>query len=123
LQLQTATFEMSGITKVAPVALATSTPSMVSLPTAAQLAALPPPRLLSRVDPDLPSYLLRRGARRTELVVEMVVNADGSVRDVALRESPGQAIEEPVVEAVRQWRFEPQPTARPHLVRLVVSPG
>jgi TonB family protein len=126
LQMQTASFAMSGITSVTPVALATSTPSMISVPsvpTAAQLAGLPPPRLLSRVDPDLPSYLLRRGARRIELVVEMVVNADGSVRDVALPESPGSAIEESVVAAVRQWRFEPQPAARPHLVRLVVTPG
>ena len=123
LQLQSAAFAMSGITTVAPVALAASAPSMISVPTAAQLAALPPPRLLSRVDPELPSYLLRRGARRTELVVELVVNTDGSVRDVALRESPSPALEEPVVDAVRQWRFEPQPAARPHTVRLVVSPS
>jgi TonB family protein len=123
LHLQTASFAMSGITRVTPVALAASTPSMISVPMAAQFTSLAPPRLLSKVDPELPTYLLRRGARRTELVVDMVVNADGSVRNVALPESPGPALEDPVVDAVRQWRFEPQPAARPHTVRLVVSPG
>jgi TonB family protein len=123
VQLQTASFAMSGITRVAPVALAASTPSMISVPTAAQFANLPPPRLLSKVDPDLPSDQFRRGARRTELVVDMVVNADGSVSNVALPESPGHALEGPVVAAVRQWRFEPQPAARLHTVRLVISPS
>jgi TonB family protein len=123
LQLQTASFAMSGITRVTPVALAASAPSMISVPTAAQLASLPPPRLLSKVDPYLPTYQLRRGARRTELVVDMVVNADGSVRSVSLPEPPGAALEEPVIDAVRQWRFEPQPAARQHTVRLVISPS
>jgi len=125
LQVQSAAFAMSGITTVAPVALSAPAPSMINVPgglTAAQLANLPPPRLLSRVDPELPPYLLRRGARRTELVVELMINTDGSVRDAAVRDSPGSAVEEPVLEAVRQWRFDPQPTARPHQVRLVLAP-
>lgn len=126
LQVQSASFAMSGITTVAPVALAAPAPSMINVPsrpTTAQPAYLPPPRLLTRVEPELPAYLLRRGARRTELVVDLVIHADGSVSDVVLRDSPVPGLEEPVLEAVRQWRFEPQPAVRQHQVRLVVIPS
>jgi len=123
LSLQSAAMALPGIGAVAPVALMASAPSMINVPDPTLQSRLLPPRLLSRVDPELPAYLLRRGAQRTELVVELVVNTDGSVRDVSVRKSPGAALEEPVIDAVRQWRFEPQPVARPHVVRLVVSPG
>lgn len=126
LQVQSASFAMSGITTVAPVALAAPAPSMINVssrPTTAPPAYLPPPRLLTRVEPELPAYLLRRGARRTELVVDLVIHADGSVSDVVVRDSPVPDLEEPVLEAVRQWRFDPQPALRPHQVRLVVIPS
>lgn len=114
---------MASVPTVAPVSIATALPAMISAPQPVQLEGLPPPRLVSRVDPDLPLNMFRRGARRTELVVDMVVNVDGSVKDVALRDSANPELETPVLEAVRQWRYERQPAARQHTVRLVVAPS
>ncbi len=97
--------------------------AMLAVPPAAPRAVLPPLRLLSKVEPDLPARLFRRGGLRTELVLDLTVNTDGSVSNVVLRESPSADIGPPVLDAVRQWRYEAQPLARPHVVRLVVLPS
>lgn len=106
---------------VAPVAtpeIASATVSMINVPTAEQLAALPPPRLLSKVEPDLPPRLLRRGA---DLLIDVVVGTDGSVLQAKMRPGTNAEFEGPVLEAVRQWRYERQPAAREYLVRMVVT--
>jgi TonB family protein len=75
------------------------------------------------IEPELPSRLFRRGSTRTEIVIDLVINVDGSVRSAAVRSSSNGDIEAVVLEAVRQWRYEPQAVVRSHLVRLVVSPS
>ncbi len=112
------------VAPVQAVPLSTAAVSLVALP-APQAAAsnLPPPVLLNMVEPEWPARLFRRGAQRTEVVVELTLRVDGSVADAAVRRSPNPELDSAVLEAVRQWRYEPQPVTRQHLVRLVVSPG
>lgn len=84
---------------------------------------LQPPKLLKMVEPELPARLFRRTERRVELVVDLVINRDGSVRSAAVRGDPGTDVESAVVDAMRRWRYDPQPGARMHVVRLVASPS
>lgn len=96
--------------------------ALIAMP-APRVITLQPPRLLSKVDPEVPARLQRRGARRTMVMVEMMIAADGSVNDVRLRDSTDEELETSVREALRQWRYEPQPMARPHTVQLVFEAG
>lgn len=101
----------------------TAVPQLAALPNATP-EALPPPRLVSRVDPELPPRIFRRVGQRPEVVVDFTVNADGSVGEASVRSASVADAAAPVLEAVRQWRYEPQPFARPHTVRLLLSaPG
>lgn len=92
--------------------------SLIALP-AARIITLPPPRLLSKVDPELPARVQRRGARRTELLVDLTIAADGGVREVRLRSNADDELASSVRQALLQWRYEPQPVERPHTVQLV----
>jgi TonB family protein len=107
---------------VAPVELVPVSTALVALPAAPDVV-LAAPRLLDKVEPELPSRLLRRGAPRTEVQLELTVNADGSVSDVHVRSSTNAEIQDAVVDAVRRWRYDVHPVARRHSVRLVVMPS
>jgi TonB family protein len=85
-----------------------------------QALALPPLKLAQLVEPLLPSSVMRRLRSDMEVVVAFTVNADGSVSDVAIRSSPLKALDASVIEAVRQWRYEPIGEARAHAVQLVM---
>lgn len=90
----------------------------------AEPEALAPPRLVTRVDPELPPRLFRRVGLRPEVVVDLTVNIDGSVSRATVRSASTNDAAGPVLDAVRQWRYEPQPHPRQHTVRLVLSaPG
>ena len=108
---------------VAQVELQPVTAALIALPPAAPAAPAVPPRLLSKVDPDLPSRLLRRGAPHTELLLDLTVKTDGTVSNIEVRSSTNPDIQDAVVEAVRQWRYDVQPVERRHSVRLVVTPS
>lgn len=84
---------------------------------------LPPPKLLQMVEPDLPARLFRRTERRVEIVVDLVINRDGSVRSAVVRGDLGPDVDSSVADAMRRWRYDPQPGARLHVVRLVASPS
>jgi TonB family protein len=113
---------VASVPSVSRVELAPASVAMVDMPLAKTLN-LPAPRLLSRVDPELPPRLQRRGARRVEVVVALTIGADGTVRDVALPSGTAADLEAAVREALYQWRYEPQPEARQHSVQLVFGPG
>lgn len=109
---------VSGVPTMSQVKLAPASVSMIPLPTPP--VALEPPQLVSKVEPDLPTRLLRRiGTRRVELLVDMTIQPDGSVTEVAVREPVEDDLAAPVRDAVSQWRYEPQPVVRQHTVRLV----
>lgn len=111
-----------------PIA-APETRSALAAPTASP-AALPPPAAPARppaplknirlVEPELPASALRRLRGEVEVVVGFTVNPDGSVSDVVIRSSPNQALDGPVVDAVRQWRYAPVEQPRQHAVQLVL---
>ena len=66
-----------------------------------------PPRPLARLDPIYPPQARMRKAEG-HVVVEFVVAADGSVRDVAVISSqPGELFVSSAVRAIERWRFVP----------------
>ncbi len=88
----------------APVVAAPPPQPVAAAPAAAATSA--PPKLLTRVDPDIPSAVMRRLGYPAEFQVDLTIQPDGSVRDVRMV-SPAQRAAEPyVVEAMTQWRFE-----------------
>ena len=84
-------------------------------------AAQTAPRLLSQVAPEFPENLMRRVRSFTELLVQITVNIDGSVRDISIV-TPGYRVLEPyVIDALTQWRYKPQEQARTQQLRLVFN--
>ena len=58
-----------------------------------------------------------------EVVVSFTVNPDGSVSDPAIRSSTHRPMDNAVLDAVRQWRYEPLAASRAHSVQLVLRQG
>jgi protein TonB len=65
-----------------------------------------PPQLLREVRP-LYTDEARRRALEGDVVLEIVVRADGSVGDVKVLRSLGGGLDQRAIAAVRQWRFAP----------------
>ena len=65
-----------------------------------------PPRLLREVKAKYTDEARRRGTTGN-VVLEIVVNRDGTVGDVTVRRGLGAGLDERAVEAVRQWKFAP----------------
>ena len=65
-----------------------------------------PPRLLREVKPRY-SEAARRANVEGEVVLEVIILADGSVGQVEVRRSLGYGLDARAVEAVQQWRFSP----------------
>lgn len=65
-----------------------------------------PPIVRHRVPPDFPLEL-RRKEETGSVVVEFVVNRDGSVSSAAVVDSTHVAFEQPAVNAVSRWKFKP----------------
>lgn len=63
-----------------------------------------PPRLVQRVEPELPE-----GTKpgQYEVVVSFVVSKQGTVRDIRVEKSNNPALTEPCIKAVTQWKFNP----------------
>jgi len=69
-------------------------------------SGITPPQLLHEVRPDY-SEEARRQGREGDVVLEIVVRADGSVGDVRIIKGLGAGLDRRAVDAVRQWRFSP----------------
>ena len=56
-----------------------------------------------------PSYTdeARRWAIEGDVVLELIVRADGTVGNVRVRRTLGAGLEQKAIDAVRQWRFRP----------------
>ena len=65
-----------------------------------------PPQLLKEVRPEFTEEARRQGITG-EVVLEIVVRADGSVGDVKVLDGLGGGLNRNAVEAVKQWRFSP----------------
>jgi len=68
-----------------------------------------PPREIVRVAPVLPQTMLTRNDLRPtgQVVVMFTVDAEGNARDPVVVESTREEYEEPAIEAVLKWRFQP----------------
>jgi TonB family protein len=69
-------------------------------------SGIEPPTVLREVKPTYTEPARQRGITG-EVVLEVVVQRDGSVRSVRVLEGLGSGLDERAVEAVRQWRFSP----------------
>lgn len=106
---------------------ATSTATLPSLatPTPAALPTLPEavakPRLVSRVDPDLPQRMLDDLGRNAVLAVDLSIRANGTVGGVAMVTAVPARVQRALTAALEQWRFDPLPSDRVHRVELVFN--
>lgn len=124
----------AGLPPVTPAverAVASSLPAPSSPPPAlaraAEQVAAPvlvdqPLVLAQMVEPSWTERLIRRLKPTSRVTVGMTVQPDGHVSDVAVRSSTDKALEPAVLEAVSQWRFQPVPRSRTHVVELVLNP-
>lgn len=69
-------------------------------------SGITPPSIIREVKPDYPQDARRRGLEG-DVVVEIIVRADGSVGQVRLLQGLGGGLDERAIAAVRQWRFDP----------------
>ena len=64
------------------------------------------PRLVHKVDPEY-SEQARKSKFQGAVVLSVVVQKDGTVRDIRVVRSLGLGLDEKAIEAVKQWRFQP----------------
>lgn len=64
------------------------------------------PRALHAPDPEY-TEAARHSGYQTKLVLWVVVNQDGTVRELQIARPAGLGLDERAVEAVKQWRFDP----------------
>lgn len=69
-------------------------------------SGIEPPTILREVKPFYTEQARQRGVTG-EVVLEIVVQRDGSVGAVRVRQGLGSGLDERAIEAVRQWRFAP----------------
>jgi len=96
----------------APEKLAIAAPALEAPPTPAALepAALPPPpqpTLVTMVEPDIPTPVRRRLKGAQTATLRFNVTPEGTVADLEVLEVSNPALRQPVVDAIRQWRYNP----------------
>ena len=69
-------------------------------------SGIDPPRLVHEVPPDYTERARRAGVEG-EVLLEIVVTAQGAVSEVRVLRRLGSGLDEEAVSAVRQWRFTP----------------
>jgi TonB family protein len=69
-------------------------------------SGITPPGLLREIRPDYTEEARRRGIEG-DVVLEIVVRADGAVGSVKVLQGLGGGLDQRATEAVRQWRFSP----------------
>ena len=64
------------------------------------------PELVYKVEPEY-SEQARKAKFQGTVVLNLIVQKDGSVRDIKIVQSLGLGLDEKAIEAVKQWRFRP----------------
>lgn len=81
-------------------------------------APITPPRVVTSVEAIYPLEAIAAAKEGTS-VLTVTISEDGSVSDVQVAESAGEAFDHAVIEAARQWRFEPaQQNGKPIATRV-----
>ena len=96
-----------------------STGQVPSPPVAEVLLA--PLKLVRYIEPEIPARIRGRLKPSSEVTVAFKVRPDGSVSDVGIRATSARALDPIVLDAVRQWRYDPVPSEREHVVQLVFN--
>lgn len=114
-----------------PAANTAASPTGSVSPAQAAKAAEPAPvttievplKLVQYIEPEIPQRLRARLRNNNEVTVGFTVNRDGSLSDVGIRASTNRALDDAVLDAVRQWRYGPLPEPREGTVQLVFNLG
>jgi TonB family protein len=106
-----------------PAAAGIASAAAPSAPTPAEPAVevLAPLKLVRYVEPDIPARIRGRLRPTSEVTVAFKVQPDGSVSNPAIRATNARALDPVVLDAVRQWRYDPVPEEREHVVQLVFN--
>ena len=104
-------------------AAAMAAPLAATVPAPSPLAAevLAPLKLVRYIEPEIPVRIRGRLKPSSEVTVAFKVQPDGSVSDVGIRQTTARALDPIVLDAVRQWRYDPVPAEREHVVQLVFN--
>lgn len=126
LVLQSAPLDAPAGGEVAPLQSAPLAPMQPGMPKMvvpqALRTALPvQPRLMTMVEPDIPPRVMLMGLAVNEVAAELSLRADGTVAEVNLLPPVPRAWQPYIIEALRQWRYEPLPGARAHRVQLIFN--
>jgi hypothetical protein len=70
------------------------------------LQGLVAPFPIVKEQPALPAELVRKYPRR-QIIVYAVVNVEGKMEQIAVKDSPDPLLNEPVLNALRKWSFRP----------------
>lgn len=98
-------------------------PTPIAEPVAqAEPAPLPPLKLRTLVEPVTPRHLAGRLRGEVRVEVQLNVAADGSVSEAMVLASSHPQMNAAVLDAVRQWRYEPAGRSREHAVQVVLRP-
>ena len=89
-----------------PVAADVRVPFILFPPSNGAPPGIPIPRVVSQVYPQYP-YALRASGLRGEVLVDFTVDKSGRVTNAFVVRTLNPAFDEPALEAVRQWKFEP----------------
>ncbi len=82
-----------------------------------------PLKLREQVEPVIPRELRALIEGEVQVLVGFTVLPDGRVAEAAVRRSSHPEVNAAVLDAVRQWRYQPIAAATPHEVELVLRPG
>jgi Meckel syndrome type 1 protein len=112
--------------EVAPIETAAAAPSVAAMPKMvapqAMLAAPPvAPKLVSMVEPEVPTRLMSESPRVGEVYADLTLRPDGSVAEVVLLAPYPRSWQRYLSAALEKWRFDPLPDARVHRVQLVFN--
>jgi len=110
----------------APVLLAAVAPAALPSPAAQTLSraaavAGGAPEMLSMVEPVVPARLRTRLPPELRLRLDLTIERDGSVGEVAVLSQVDRQLAPLVVGAVRQWRYAPLTEPRTHKVELLLN--
>jgi TonB family protein len=70
-------------------------------------ATEPDPKLIHKVDPQFPEEAKKKG-KMGKVVAEILIGKTGSVDNVKILKSDDKVFEQPAIDALRQWKYEPQ---------------
>lgn len=84
---------------------------------------LTPLKIQDRVEPVIPRELRALIDGEVQVLVAFTVRPDGRVAEAVVQRSSHPEVNAAVLDAVRQWRYQPIAAATPHEVELVLRPG